>query len=198
MPIKDLKKWLSAECPQEEIRYVNTESKKGAFIPIGIIEQNLDEFDNWWTTDFSYVMMKVDRSWVASGTVCLHVKHGELVISRHGASTFTISSKSDNEDFEATALSLSIANAAKKLGKRFGRHLNGRLDIGEKTPTIDLEELRKLDAAIDEINETKTELELKKVFDNYPQYQKTREFIVATSNKKQLIKISSAKEKHNG
>lgn len=196
MPIKDLKKWLSTECPKEEVRYLNEEAQTGAYIPIGLIEQNLDEFDNWNTDAFSFLLTRVDKNWVASGSVMLIVKHGDLTIQRHGAVTFPVQTKSTNEDYQSTVLSLAISNAAKKLGKRFGRHLNKRLEIGEALPEIDLEAQRKLDFAIDAVNEAKSEEEIKKLFDEHPQYQKNREYITAISSQKQLLKILN--DKANG
>lgn len=196
MPITDFKKWLSTECPKDEIKYLDTENKVGAYIPIGLIEQNLDEFDNWGTTDFSFLLTRVDKNWVASGSVSLNVEFEGKIISRHGAVTFPVQTKSTNDDYESTALSLAIANAAKKLGKRFGRHLNGRLEKGEALPEIDLEAQRKLDFAIDAINESKSEEEIKKLYDENVQYQKNREYITAISTQKQLLKI--LKDKSNG
>lgn len=195
MPIKDLKKWLDTECPKSEIKYLDEANQKGAYIPIGIIEQNLDEFDNWGTEDFRFQMMRVDKNWVASGTVWLVVNHGTTTIKRHGSTSFPIGSKLNNDDFEGTALSLAIANAAKKLGKRFGRHLNGRLEVGEKIPIVDLEEQRKLDAAIDELNESPTKEKLIEVFEKYPNYKKTREFSTAFSNMKGILKIKETNGK---
>lgn len=192
--IKDFKKWLETPCPQIEIRYADEENKKGEYIPIGIIEQNLDEFDNWNTENFFFIMQRVDKSWVASGSVQLIVTFGDKTIKRNGAATFPVFTKSANDDFEATALSLAISNAAKKLGKRFGRHLNGRLEKGDTAPVIDLQEQRKLDLAIDAINECESEVEIKNLFDNiYPQYQKNREFIISISNRKAILKIKEAK-----
>lgn len=194
MPIKDLKKWLATECPKSEIKYLDEENKKGAYIPIGIVEQNLDELDSWDTEAFSFMMIRADKGWVASGSIKLIVRHGDVTITRHGAATFPIQTKSVNDDYEATALSHAISNAAKKLGKRFGRHLNGRLDIGEALPTIDFEAQRKLDAAIDEVNLAKNEEEIKVLYDKFHEYQKDREFILAVSNRKQLLKIENDKQ----
>lgn len=196
MPIKDLKKWLSTECPKDEIKYLDEENKIGAYIPIGLIEQNLDEFDNWTTQDFSFMLTRVDKNWVASGSICLTIEHDGKFISRHGAVTFPVQTKSTNDDYESTALSLSIANAAKKLGKRFGRHLNGRLDKGESLPEIDLEAQRKLDFAIDAVNLATSEEEIKQLFADNISYQKNREYITAISSQKQLLKVQ--KTKSNG
>lgn len=189
MAIKDLAKWLDTPCPASEIKYIDEEAKKGAYIPIGIIEQNLDEFDEWGTSSWQYNAQRIDKNWVASGSIQLYVKHGEKTISRTGSTSFPIGSKLNNNDFEATAMSLAIANAAKKLGKRFGRHLNGRLDIGETIPVVDLEAQRKLDAAIDEILESPNFDKATKVWEKYPEYHNNREFVVSFSNTKHILKI---------
>lgn len=192
MPIKDFKKWLDTECPKSEVKYLDEENKKGAYIPIGLVEQALDEFEEWGTEDWKFTMQRVDKNWVASGSVMLYIKDGARIITKHGATSFPIGSKLSNDDFEGTALSLAIANAAKKLGKRFGRHLNGRLDKGETIPILDLAEQRKLDAAIDELNEVDTHENAMAIYEKYPQYQKVREFTVAFSNIKHIIKIKTA------
>ncbi len=50
-------------------------------------------------------------------------------------------SQDTNQDYSATALSFCIANAAKKLGNRFGRSLNGRLTKGDVLPVIQTEKV---------------------------------------------------------
>lgn len=189
MPIKDLKKWLSTPCPESEIRYVDEEKKIGAYIPIGLVEQNLDEFDEWGTEDFVAYVQKVERKWMCSGSVKLYVVHEGTKITKHGACSFVVHNNSNNEDFEGTLLSYCISNAAKKFGKRFGRHLNGRLDKGDLIPTVDIQAQKKLDEAIDKINEATSEEEVKQLYDKTPEYHKMREFIVAVSNKKHILKI---------
>lgn len=136
--IADFSVWLNTECEQSEIRYLDDKNKTGAYIPIGIIEMLLDNFDvGWDTTDFKFNIYKTGHLWMASGSLVLQVQYFSdnfSTISRHsrvGACSMQISSKDDNVDYEGTILSFCLANAAKKLGKRFGRHLNGRLDKGE-------------------------------------------------------------------
>lgn len=99
------------------------------YIPIGQIEQELDEYtgNDWGTSDFKFQMIKNGSYWFADASVTLIV----LGRSMAGAVTFPISSRDDNMDYSGTALSFCIANAAKKFGIRFGRGLNGRLSKGE-------------------------------------------------------------------
>lgn len=133
--IEDLKKWLSDPCKESDVRYLEPENKKeedrAAYIPIGIIENTLDEFDSWDTYDFKGLIYKASNYWFYDASVILEVTHSGIKIRKSGAVTFPISSQDTNMDFSATALSYCIANAAKKLGKKFGRHLNGRLNKGE-------------------------------------------------------------------
>lgn len=124
----DIDKWLTTECLPSEVKKIDGAS----YIPIGIIEEKLDKFHTWSTSNFKFTIYKAGNTWIASGSVELDVEHPSRgLITRVGAVSFQISSHDDNQDFEGTALSFCIANAAKKLGKTFGRHLNGRLDTGE-------------------------------------------------------------------
>jgi len=91
----------------------------------------LDEFDLWDAYNFKGTIIKASNYWFYDASVVLEVFHNGVSIKKTGAVTFTIISQDTNMDFAATGLSFCIANAAKKLGKKFGRHLNGRLDKGE-------------------------------------------------------------------
>lgn len=143
--IEDLKKWLDEPCKEEYVKYLDKdnpdESKRGAYIPIGIIEQTLDELEEWSVFDFKHVIIKAGGHWISDASVQLTIRNGSTVLNRSGAVSFPVSSQDTNMDFAATALSFCIANAAKKLGKKFGRHLNGRLNRGEtgvKVATIQI------------------------------------------------------------
>lgn len=148
--IKSLKEWLSQPCKESDVRYLQPDSKdpdkRAAYIPIGIIENTLDEFDSWDTYNFSGGIVKAGNFWFYDASVLLEVKFKAKVIKRTGAVTFQISSQDSNMDFAATALSFCIANAAKKLGKKFGRHLNGRLNTGETgLPIINVDKVHEHD-----------------------------------------------------
>lgn len=143
--MKNIKKWLQEPCEEKDIRYLD-EAKKIAYLPIGIVENYLDEMGQWNTNNFKFNIYKTSNFWLASGSVELLIHDNDNFIrTLVGACTFPISSKDDNMDYEATILSFCIANAAKKLGKKFGRHLNGRLEKGEtafliSTPPQSIEE----------------------------------------------------------
>jgi hypothetical protein len=142
-----LKEWLDTPCKESEIAYLD-ENRTIAYIPIGIIEKILDDvrdFDcEWSTTNFRATAFKSVNTTFVSGSIELLItmfkEHGEVrIISRVGAATLPIYTKDDNQDYEGTILSLALSNAAKKLGRRFGRHLNGRMEAGETAIQIDRE-----------------------------------------------------------
>lgn len=125
--------WLDKPCSDDDIKANGDGSK---FIPIGIIETKLDKFDSWDTTNFKTQIFKTSKFWFASGSVELIVCYAGMRRTMTGAATYPISSKDNNMDYEATILSYCISNAAKKLGKQFGRHLNGRLEKGETAISV--------------------------------------------------------------
>lgn len=133
------------------------------YIPIGQIEEDLDTYSegNWGTSDFKFQMLKNGSYWFADASVVLHVSGRPPMV---GAVTFPISSKDNNMDYSGTALSFCIANAAKKMGIKFGRALNGRLDKGETGVPItqdnsDFEPDEKLDQEFEEIKKVLSGIE---------------------------------------
>jgi hypothetical protein len=130
-----LREWLNTECKPEEIAYLD-EEKKIAYIPIGIIENILDElrgFDiEWQLTNFKFSSFKSGNTTFVSGSVELELcTSGCTPLKRVGAATLPVYTRDENKDYEGTILSMCVSNAAKKFGKRFGRHLNGRMEVGE-------------------------------------------------------------------
>lgn len=135
----DVEAWLKLPCDPSEIK----KTPDGAeYIPIGIIEEKLDTFDVWTTSNENFEIVRASNFYIATGSVELTVSYikgkDRLTITRVGACSMVVSSRDSNTDFEGTVLSYCLSNAAKKLGKQFGRHLNGRLDKGETSglPTI--------------------------------------------------------------
>lgn len=117
--------WLNSEPPAEEIM---TNDDGSQYIPIGIIENLLTQYSNskWSTTNFKWNFLQQATTLFISGSV-------EIVIHifgfpRHltGAATITDFAYAGNQDYIATVLSEATKNAAKKLGVRFGKNLNGR------------------------------------------------------------------------
>jgi hypothetical protein len=201
--IAEYKAWLATECPADEIRYLNTEKQEGAYIPIGIIEEKLDKFDEWGTEDFVFSLDRTGNIWFASGSVSLYIiirddaPNGEPEVCKrkvNGAVTFPISSKDENMDFAGTVLSLCIANASKKLGKQFGRHLNGRLDTGEHMPTIDMAFDKERDLALDELIAVETQDELNNVYEKHKKFHADRTFLDhASAMSKQFLAKTKVK-----
>lgn len=128
------------------------------YIPIGQVEQALDQLDqNWSTSDFKFQVINVSKFWFADASCILWVNDKYM----QGAVTFQISSKDSNMDFSATALSFCVSNAAKRLGIRFGRALNGRLETGETAiPIVQIRE--PIDISVDEDLEWKSVLSMLK------------------------------------
>lgn len=166
--ITDLKQWLEEPCKETDVRYLEPDNsdpeKRAAYIPIGIIEEMLDELDSWSVYDFKHTIIKAGGHWISDANAQLSVTHNGKTLSRTGAVSFIVSSRDTNMDFAATALSFCIANAAKKLGKKFGRHLNGRLNKGETgIPIIQLKEIHNPETIDEEFNAVAEKLES---FDN--------------------------------
>lgn len=128
-----VKEWLATPCTEDEVATLDDGAE---YIPIGILEGILDDAPSpveWWGTEgFRFSIFKTASYWFASGSVELVLMFNDgSKRSMQGACTMNISSADTNMDYEATILSFCVANAAKKLGKRFGRHLNGRMEKGE-------------------------------------------------------------------
>jgi hypothetical protein len=138
-----LKEWLDTPCKPEEIAYLDAE-KTIAYIPIGVVESILDEGAefgwDWSITNFKFGTFKSVNTTFVSGSIELTLVYGRnnqvCAISRVGAATLPVYTRDDNQDYEGTILSLALSNAAKKLGQRFGRHLNGRMEVGETAVKI--------------------------------------------------------------
>jgi hypothetical protein len=183
--IDELRLWLAKPCHESEVRYLDEEKKEGAYIPIGIIEEKLDTFNEWGTDDFVFSLDRTGNVWFASGSLVLYVAFHEGIDGESltfkkkvsGAVTFPISSKDENMDFAGTVLSLCIANASKKLGKQFGRHLNGRLDKGEHMPTIDMAFEKERDLALDDLLKAENQEQLKEVYAKHDRFHKDRQFL---------------------
>lgn len=137
----DFDKWLDDNPMPDELITISEEinNKKYSYehIPVERVEALLDKLTGkyWDTNSFQFREFFVDGKHYISGSVelsvCYDSKHRCFV----GAATVDIDSlkakptdeyPKDNTSFEATILSLSLCNAAKKLGNRFGRSLNGR------------------------------------------------------------------------
>lgn len=99
------------------------------YIPIGENERQLDILTSysWSIIDFSYSVDKIGSKFIVSGRCTLQVLDRTMV----GARSFEYS-RYGSEDIAGICLSLCISNACKRLGKVFGRHLNGRMEFEEQ------------------------------------------------------------------
>jgi hypothetical protein len=195
-----IREWLDTPCPDSEISYIQDGDKKIAYIPIGITERTLDEKFDWDTVEQKFHIHKTSNYWFASGSVLLHVRANAEAQAEHnanvgyermisGAATIRISSKDDNMHYESTVLSLAINNAATRLGRRFGRHLNDRMVTGETSfvekedaPVIDI----KTDRLLKLIADAKTPEELARYKDNVANANE-REISLAYMNRLKAI-----------
>lgn len=158
-------KWIDDDPPQEEI---DQNADGSEFIPIPIVEDLLYKVDPYWGTEnFKFRIFNIEQFFFASSSVELVINFFGTIRRLVGASTFEIS---EGENVEAKALSESTKNASKKLGKRFGKNLNGRGDMlvkemplpapkkngKEKPPAVKLQPDLKIQAQYNHAVENKT------------------------------------------
>jgi hypothetical protein len=100
------------------------------FVPIGIVETDLTELDtHWGTENFKFRVFQMGEYWYISSSVELAINYGGLKRKLVGASTVRVDQQNPIIDnAESISLSESTKSAAKKIGKRFGSELNGRMD----------------------------------------------------------------------
>lgn len=126
--------WLKELPPPEYIAH--SEETDRDYIPIGFTEKLLDELceddSPWSAEDFIFEITRHDRFYFANSSVVLTVHYDGKTRTVTGAKTFVVAGDDANKDYAGSALSHCINSAATKLGNKFGRSLNGRLDI-EKT-----------------------------------------------------------------
>jgi len=113
---------------QPKAEHIASNSDGSQYIPIGFIEQYLDELteSNWTTKNFVFYTGTGD---FISASIELVVQTPEINRTLVGGITFHPSEYPNNYDFVGIAISECTKNAAKKLGDRFGRSLNGRTEL---------------------------------------------------------------------
>lgn len=154
-------------------------------IPIGVLENALDEvyLGMWRTSTPTYQVVANE----IIGTLILEVfdPSAKQWLSRVGAGAVTIRQKKDSEitDIGAkikTALqmdfpklySMCLKNAAKTLGKRFGRDLNRKFeDIYEPVYTNEIEVRNVMEELTEKLKACKDMSELVAVWKQYPQFE---------------------------
>lgn len=200
----EIREWLAEDPPASVIAKLTDGDQEVEYIPIGQIESMLDEKFNWDTKEFRFNIYKTGTYWFATGSVELALEEisnlkpeyyagalKEVPLYRRnltGAATIAISSRDDNMHYESTILSLATANAAQKLGKRFGRELNNRMKVGETSFTNKLDVPPVIDRGVER---------LKILIENAQSLQAlaVHKEAVATSDSPELIKSYADKVK---
>ena len=160
--IEAFQNWLNKTPAKSEIK-TNPYAGNSQYIPIGIIEQRLDEmYAGLWCIDECHLQV------IANSVVCaltLKVFHpvAKIWINRSGIGAIPIQlNKGESEMSFSTiksdairknapaAKSQAIRNAAQSLGSVFGRNLN-RDDVGDFTPLTDQAETYEV-ATIEALN----------------------------------------------
>lgn len=129
-------KWLNANPEEDELK----ETNNGVYIiPYEFIEDKLDYLSNfqWGTSNFSHFFTMINNNEAISASISLIVYDSVHDCTRQlvGACTYSLdfirnidsvaaSTGNFNEHYAATAKSLCIVNAAKHLGRTFGKYLN--------------------------------------------------------------------------
>lgn len=126
--------------------YIKKNPEGYYYIPIGLVEQTLDEIDPTWTAIINSSIITDTKYDIG---VSLSFKDEDGLKSTPGAHTLYVNPSDRNTNHYATCLSYAIANAAKRRGIIFGRDLNERLEIGETgLPVIQLDTSKKTDEEI--------------------------------------------------
>ncbi len=193
---------LNAEPKPTEIKS-NKFANNSKYLPIGVIERKLDEmFIAWQTENFRYQVIGNELT----GVITLKVLHPILLtwISYEGAGAVQIQFKKDSDftnfsnkiqntltkDFPHLK-SECLKNAAKHLGKAFGRDLN-RDETGDYAPVnnselIDNDIFSEIKVKVKRIKNT---ADLKEYFDIIePEYKTTEIINLFTAQKSKITKI---------
>jgi hypothetical protein len=136
--------FLNTEPKEEDIR-LNPDGSR--YLPIEVIERDLDELGKlanmiWGTNTMRHFLFTIGDKTFCSGSLNLQLDYYDSCVTNvlhartHvGAASFDVSRYLPNEHFAATLRSLCVANAAKKIGKRFGKGLNEEA-VQQDTRTI--------------------------------------------------------------
>lgn len=120
------KEWLDSDPPAHEVEK-NADGSR--YIPIRVVEELLDEYTglDWSSDDFKWAALPLDGGVYWSGSIELlyfDPSEGGRMNQKPGAATIFSGDYPGNKDWLPTLLSECIKNAAKKIGRRFGRYLN--------------------------------------------------------------------------
>lgn len=120
----DIRQWLQSE-PTE----IATLPEGGNFIPIEVIENELDTFDSWGTQNFHYHFYRDAYAKIciaASIEVVIEYMENDRWLKRTfvGTCNFDVASIYPIKHFLSTAKSECVKNACSDMGKRLGRGIN--------------------------------------------------------------------------
>lgn len=176
-------------------------------IPIGILENMLDEvyLGLWKTHSPNYQVVANE----IVGTLILEVydPSAKVWISRIGGGAVTIRQKKDSAltDIGAkikTALqmdfpklySMCLKNAAKSLGKRFGRDLNRKFeDYYEEVYTNEIELQNVIEELTKDLNDCQLPADLMPVWNKYPQLHTSSEAKKIFNSRKMKLNLNANK-----
>lgn len=145
------KVWLNSEPQEHEV----IKQTNGSFtLPYIVIEDKLDFLTdyNWDTENFIHRYHMINDTEAISASILLVVRYPYVQRRITGACTYPISFLRDmdgtaeesgnyNEHYAATAKSLCIVNAAKCLGRTFGKYLNTGIVPDLDSKRIEQEEI---------------------------------------------------------
>lgn len=151
---------LSSKPSETEIK-INKQANNSSYIPIEVTESKLDYYFNglWKTTDFKWQVIANELA----GSIQLHIFHpvAGVWLERSGGAGVMIQFKKDSEISDINnkikntlvkdvghLKTECIKNAAKSLGRQFGRNLNRDYDDG-------LGELESMSQSIEDLKDTK-------------------------------------------
>jgi hypothetical protein len=164
-PIKDHIEWLEQQPVFEGDNKEVFENADGSqYIPVGIVENLLDQLtDTHWSTEnfisnsSTRVSNSNEKTSFIGGKIELTVTYGNITRTLTGVCDIKVSDliaktihDKDNESYQATVLSNCLCNAAKKLGNRFGRSLNGR-GVNKVEDKKEIPSISELDAQIEKV-----------------------------------------------
>ena len=120
----DIRQWLQSE-PSE----IATLPQGGNFIPIEVVENDLDTFDSWGTQNFHYSFFRDGYAKLciaASIEVVVEYPENDRWVKRTfvGTCNFEIAAIMTAKHFLSTAKSECVKNACSDMGKKLGRGIN--------------------------------------------------------------------------
>lgn len=184
--------------PLAENIKINSQANNSKYLPISFVENKLDEifFGLWQIKNFRWQVIANE----IVGSIELGVYHpvlkewiwregagATMILQKKGADITDIGAKHKNtlvKDFPHLKTEC-LKNAARSLGKIFGRDLNRDL---EDTYTPITEQINNEASAIEKLEECETPAALNKLWQLNPQWHKTPAVRTAFGNKKAELK----------